>query len=74
MDPPLRILLTGAAGFLGSHLAEALLARGDEVLGLDNFDPYYDVARKERNVAGSRPGPAGSSCAATFETEGSCAT
>ena len=52
MDPPLRILLTGAAGFLGSHLAEALLARGDEVLGLDNFDPYYDVARKERNVRG----------------------
>ena len=47
-----RILLTGAAGFLGSHLAEALLTRGDEVLGLDSFDAYYDPARKEENVRG----------------------
>jgi UDP-glucuronate 4-epimerase len=45
-----RIFLTGAAGFLGSHLAEALLARGDEVVGFDNFDPYYDPAKKEENV------------------------
>ena len=45
-----RILLTGAAGFIGSHLAEALLERGDEVVGLDSFDPYYDPARKEANV------------------------
>src|SRR6185295_13477923 len=43
--------LTGAAGFLGSHLAEELLARGDEVVGLDSFDPYYDVDLKEQNVA-----------------------
>jgi len=46
-----RILLTGAAGFIGSHVAEALLQRGDEVIGLDNFDPYYDPAIKRRNVA-----------------------
>ena len=36
------VLLTGGAGFIGSHVAEALLARGDEVIVLDNFDDYYD--------------------------------
>ena len=41
-----RIFLTGAAGFIGHHLAAALRARGDEVLGLDNFNAYYDVALK----------------------------
>ncbi|MEA3402624.1 MAG: GDP-mannose 4,6-dehydratase [Armatimonadota bacterium] len=45
------ILVTGAAGFIGSHLSEALAARGDRVIGLDNFDPYYDPAIKRRNVA-----------------------
>jgi UDP-glucuronate 4-epimerase len=47
-----RILLTGAAGFIGSHLAERLCALGHEVVGIDNFDPYYDPPRKEKNVAG----------------------
>ena len=46
-----RILVTGAAGFIGSHVAEALVARGDEVVGLDNFDPFYPRAVKEANVA-----------------------
>jgi UDP-glucuronate 4-epimerase len=46
----LKVLLTGAAGFIGSHTAEALLARGDEVCGLDNFNDYYDPAYKERNI------------------------
>ncbi len=46
-----RILVTGAAGFIGSHAAEAFLARGDEVVGLDSFDAYYDPARKRSNVA-----------------------
>jgi UDP-glucuronate 4-epimerase len=46
-----RVLVTGAAGFIGSHLAEGLLARGDEVIGLDNFDPFYPRAVKEANVA-----------------------
>ncbi len=46
-----RILLTGAAGFLGSHVAEALLARGDDVVGVDNFDPFYDRVVKEANLA-----------------------
>lgn len=47
---PQTILLTGAAGFIGSHVCEALLARGDRVIGVDNFDPYYDVRLKERNL------------------------
>lgn len=47
----MRALVTGAAGFVGSHLAEALLARGDSVLGIDCFAPYYDRIDKEQNVA-----------------------
>ncbi len=50
----MRVLLTGCAGFIGSHTAEALLARGDTVLGVDNFDPYYSRAIKERNMEGFR--------------------
>jgi len=49
-----RVLLTGAAGFIGSHLAERLLARGDEVIGVDNFDPFYPRAVKERNLVAAR--------------------
>jgi UDP-glucuronate 4-epimerase len=52
-----RILVTGAAGFIGSHVCEALVARGDEVIGLDNFDPFYARAVKERNLEGLRRGP-----------------
>jgi UDP-glucuronate 4-epimerase len=48
---PLNVFVTGAAGFIGSHVAEALLARGDRVCGLDNFDPFYDRRIKERNLA-----------------------
>jgi UDP-glucuronate 4-epimerase len=44
------ILVTGAAGFIGSHVSAALLARGQRVVGVDNFDPYYELALKERNV------------------------
>lgn len=45
----MRVLLTGAAGFIGSSVAQALLARGDQVLGVDNFNTFYDPAIKERN-------------------------
>jgi UDP-glucuronate 4-epimerase len=47
----MRILVTGAAGFIGSHLSERLCGRGDDVVGFDNFDPFYPRAVKERNVA-----------------------
>ena len=48
---PLNAFVTGAAGFIGSHVAETLLSRGDRVFGLDNFDPFYDRALKEKNLA-----------------------
>ncbi len=45
-----RVLVTGAAGFIGSHLVEALARQGDEVVGIDNFDPFYPRAVKQRNL------------------------
>ena len=45
------LLITGAAGFVGSHLAESLLRRGDRVVGLDNLHPAQDPARKRENLA-----------------------
>lgn len=46
-----NILVTGAAGFIGYHVAEALIARGDHVLGLDNLNDYYDVTLKEARLS-----------------------
>jgi UDP-glucuronate 4-epimerase len=46
-----RVLVTGCAGFIGMHTAAKLLDAGVSVLGVDNFDPYYDVALKEARVA-----------------------
>src|SRR5512147_1990916 len=45
------ILVTGAAGFIGSQVAKALLARGDAVLGVDNVNDYYDVALKQARLS-----------------------
>ena len=47
----MKILVTGAAGFIGARLSERLLARGDEVFGLDNLNDYYEVALKEARLA-----------------------
>jgi UDP-glucuronate 4-epimerase len=54
----MRVLVTGGAGFIGSHLVDALLARGDTVAALDNMNDYYDPAVKERNIAGALRSPA----------------
>ena len=58
----MRVLVTGVAGFIGFHLARRLLQRGDEVVGVDNLNAYYDVALKEARLGelklGSRPEPA----------------
>lgn len=49
------ILVTGAAGFIGSHLCERLLAMGRKVVGLDNFDSFYDPVIKRRNLSACLP-------------------
>ncbi|HEX8572091.1 MAG TPA: NAD-dependent epimerase/dehydratase family protein [Allosphingosinicella sp.] len=47
----MKILVTGAAGFIGHHVSGRLLARGDEIVGIDNFNDYYSVALKRDRVA-----------------------
>lgn len=47
----MTVLLTGAAGFIGMHVAEALLARGEQVLGVDSLNAYYDVRLKQARLA-----------------------
>ena len=46
----MRLLITGAAGFIGSHLSEKLLELGHQVIGIDNFDPFYARNIKEDNL------------------------
>lgn len=46
----MKILITGGAGFIGSHVTDRLLERGEEVVGLDNFTDYYSPSQKERNI------------------------
>lgn len=50
----MTILVTGAAGFIGSHLTEVLLKRDEHVVAVDNFNDYYDPARKRANIASCR--------------------
>ena len=47
----MKVLVTGSAGFIGSYVAEVLLARGDEVIGIDNLNDYYDVSLKQARLA-----------------------
>jgi nucleoside-diphosphate-sugar epimerase len=51
------VVVTGVAGFIGSSLADALVARGDDVIGVDCFTPYYDREQKQANLAALLAGP-----------------
>jgi nucleoside-diphosphate-sugar epimerase len=55
---PKKVLVTGVAGFIGSHLAERLLAEGNEVIGVDSFEDFYPRELKEANLAAFREHPA----------------
>src|SRR5437899_9238219 len=51
----MRVFVTGAAGFIGSRLSKALIARGDHVIGFDNLNDYYPLVHKDRHLADLLP-------------------
>jgi nucleoside-diphosphate-sugar epimerase len=53
-EPGAKVVVTGAAGFIGSHLCERLLADGHDVIGIDSFSDYYQRARKKENLEAAR--------------------
>ncbi len=57
LNTPTRVVVTGAAGFIGSHLCERLLTDGHEVVGIDSFSSYYEPKRKEHNLQDARAHP-----------------
>ena len=50
----MKIIVTGGAGFIGSHLVDRLLADGNEVIVVDNFDPYYTAQERKQSRPGDR--------------------
>jgi UDP-glucuronate 4-epimerase len=66
----MAVLVTGAAGFIGMHVAEALLRRGEEVVGLDNLNDYYDVSLKDDRLSLLRNHPGFSFVRADLGEEG----
>jgi UDP-glucuronate 4-epimerase len=63
-----RVLVTGAAGFIGAAVAERLAGRGDEVVGIDNLNAYYPVSLKEDRIARVRSVHGGAKAAYTWES------
>src|SRR5919109_3995464 len=57
LSSPTRVVVTGAAGFIGSHLCDRLLADGHEVVGIDSFTDYYERDRKEANLQAASTNP-----------------
>ena len=53
----MKVVVTGCAGFIGMHVCERLLARGDEIIGVDNLNDYYDVTLKQARLARLQPHP-----------------
>src|SRR5690606_41432219 len=68
--PRMRVLVTGAAGFIGCHLSQRLVARGDEVLGFDNLNTYYDPALKQARLDRLLPLPGFSFVKGSLEDRG----
>ena len=64
----MKVLLTGAAGFIGMHVAQILLKRGDEVVGIDNLNDYYDPALNSRGWRSLSPTRISASCKAISPT------
>ncbi|GAG71424.1 unnamed protein product, partial [marine sediment metagenome] len=53
----MRFLITGGAGFIGSHIVDELLSSGENVVVIDNFNPYYDPKIKWKNISNAQENP-----------------